>query len=176
MSDSKLSLPQASPEGAFYSSSPEPLVFNFLHTFYTCQKNLLDGLLSDSCSNGKHPDCCWASWKSRASWKCLNHRFIWWLRDPSSSLPLVFVSYWTWVDLNLVASFCSMKRQLIGSKFSLGMNHAGHGPSSLQWWMATNFLTNSQNKEPLRDAQHAHDALSNLSCHALLVDSQLVVL
>lgn len=29
MSDSKLSLPQASPEGAFYSSIPEPLVFNF---------------------------------------------------------------------------------------------------------------------------------------------------
>lgn len=175
MSDSKLSLPQASPEGAFYSSSPEPLVFNFLHTFYTCQKNLLDCLLSDSCSKGKYPNYCWASWKGRASWKCLNHRFICRLHDQSFSLPLVFVSYWIWVGLRLVASFCSMKRQLIGSKISFGMNHAGCGPSSLWWWMDTHFLTNSQNKEPLRDAQHTHGALSNLSCHALLMDSQFVV-
>lgn len=34
MSDSELSLPQASPEGVFYSSSPEPLFFPLFCTLF----------------------------------------------------------------------------------------------------------------------------------------------
>lgn len=171
MSDSKLWLPQAPPEGAFCSSSPEPLLFNFLQTILYMSEESTWLSAVRFMFQGQYPNYCRASWKSRASWECLNHRFICWFNDQSSSCRLVFVSDWICVGLNLVALFCSMKRQLI-----LGMNQAGHGPSQLWWWIATNFLTNSWNKEPLGDAQHPHDAFRNLSCHVFLSDSQFVVL
>lgn len=56
------------------------------------------------------------------------------------------------------------------------MTHAGHGPSSFQWWMVTNFLSNSWNTEPCRGAQRTHSARGNLwpcSFHGLLFEAAL---
>lgn len=58
MSYSKLSLPQASPEATFCSSILKPPYLFFSYTFYTSQKNLLDSVLPDSYSKGKHPNYC----------------------------------------------------------------------------------------------------------------------
>lgn len=132
MSDSKLSVPQASPEGVSIPAAQSHwLVIFFAHIYYQSEQSTL---LSASCFKGKHLNYFWAPWKDRASWKCLNHRFICQLHAKSSSLSELFVSYGVGVGLNLLASFCSTEQVLIW--------HQPHWAWA-QWGMPANFLTNS---------------------------------